>query len=243
MTTCRSTGPSPSPSQHGSRATLVAVLLTGSALLPGCSGAAEEESSPEEVLSAARATLDETSGVRLSLEVSDLPKGVDGLLSADGIATHDPAFDGSIKVAAGGVTADATIIAAEGKVFAILPFTTEFAEIDPADYSAPDPADLMSTEDGLSSLLTSAEDVAAGEQVRDGDDVLSTYTGVLEGDLVAAIIPSAEPGGEFDATFTIGPDDQLDRVVLTGPFYPDAGAVTYTISLADYGAEKDIRAP
>ncbi len=225
------------------RVALATLALSGPVLVAGCSDGAEADSSPEQVLAAAKTALDETSGVRLRLEVGDLPQGVDGLLSADGTATHDPAFDGSIRVAVSGVTADAAVIAADGKVFAILPFTTKFAEIDPADYSAPDPAVLMSTEDGLSSLLTSAEEITAGDQVRDGADVLATYTGVLAGDRIVGIIPSADPQGEFDATFTVGAENRLTQVVLTGPFYPDADAVTYTIDLADYGVEKDISAP
>ncbi|CAN5202085.1 N/A [soil metagenome] len=225
------------------RAFVAALALAGPVMLTGCSGTAEEKQSPPEALAAARATLDETSGVRITLEVGNLPEGVDGLLNAEGVATHDPAFDGSIKVATGGVTADAAVIAADGNVFAILPFTTQYAEIDPADYAAPDPADLMSTEDGLSSLLTSAEQVRAGEEVREGEDVLSTYTGVLPGDAVAAIIPSARRTGEFDARFTLRPGNQLDEVLLTGPFYPGAGDVSYTIGLTDYGLQKDITAP
>lgn len=224
------------------RTALVALALVGLVLASGCSGSAEPEATPEDVLASAKTMLDETSGVRITLEVTDLPDGTNGLLSAQGVATHDPAFDGEIKVAAGGVTADAEVIAAEGKVYAVLPFTTDYTEIDPADYSAPDPAALMSTETGLSSLLTSAQEVAAGEQVRDGEQVQSTYTGVLSGDVVAAVIPSADPTGKFDATFTLA-DDRLDKVVLTGPFYPDASEVTYTIDLDDYGLEKDIQAP
>jgi len=31
--------------------------------------------------------------------------------------------------------------------------------------------------------------------------------------------------------------------VLTGPFYPDADEVTYTVDFDQYGVEKDITAP
>ncbi|QNN53004.1 LppX_LprAFG lipoprotein [Nocardioides mesophilus] len=219
---------------------LLGVLLA--APLAACSGSQAQAQSPEETLASAKAALDETSGVRLSLQVDNLPRGVNGLVSAEGVATHDPAFDGTIKVAAA-VTADAAVIAVDGKVYAMLPFTQKYVEIDPSDYSAPDPADLMSTEDGLSSLLTSAEDVEQGNEVRDGEDVLTTYTGTLAGDLVAAIIPTASPDGQFDVTFTLDDSDRVTEILMTGPFYPAAADVSYTVDLEDYGVKKEITAP
>lgn len=222
---------------------LAALTLAVPVLLVGCGVADEPDTTPEEALASARTQLDETTGVRLGLEATDLPAEVNGLVSAAGVATHEPAFDGTLKVSGAGATADVEVVSTAGRVYAKLPFSTEFTEIEPADYAAPDPADLMSTEDGLSSLLTAAREVEAGDEVRDGEDVLSTYTGVLTGEDVAAVIPSAEAGGSFDATFTLDDDDRLDRVVLTGPFYPDTDDVTYTIDLDEYGVEPDITAP
>ena len=112
-----------------------------------------------------------------------------------------------------------------------------------SQYQAPDPAVLMSTEGGLSSLLTAAEDVQAGEDVRDGQEVLSTFTGTVPGKAVARVIPSAEADADFDATFTLDDDNQLSRVVMSGPFYPGTDPVTYTIALDRYGTDKDIQAP
>ena len=226
------------------RAALAAVALVAPLLLASCSGAdGAPERSPEEQLAAAKTVLDDTAALHLTLSTPKLPKGISGLLSADGFGSHDPAFEGDIKVASSGITADAAVVAVDGVVYAMLPFTTEFVEIDPIDYNAPDPADLMSSEGGLSSLLTAAEGVEAAEQVRDGGAVLSKFTGTVPGDAVAAIIPSASAGEDFEASFTIDDADQLNQVVLTGPFYPDAEDVTYTVTFDQYGVEKDIQAP
>ena len=127
---------------------LVAVLLG----LTACSGDPKPEVRPEDTLAAAKQNLDRTSGVRIGLSTPKLPTGVSGLVGADGVATHDPAFKGTIKVAASGVTADAAVVAVGGVVYAKLPFTSKFVKIDPADYSAPDPADLMNPDHGLSSV-------------------------------------------------------------------------------------------
>jgi lipoprotein LprG len=223
--------------------------LPGSALalmltLSACSGGTEEaDASPEEVLTAAKTVLDETSGVRVTLSTEKLPPTVDGILRAEGVGTHDPAFEGDLKVASGGITADVPVVAAQGKVFAKLPFTTKFVEVDPAAYAAPDPAGLMEPEGGLSSLLTAAEDVEEGEQVRSGEDVLSSYTGTVPGDVVASIIPSATPDTDFDVTFTVDDEDHLREAVLTGAFYPQADEVTYTITFEQYDTSADITLP
>lgn len=223
----------------GAAAVLGAVLT-----LSSCTGDdAAPSRSPEEVLAEAKANLDETSGVRILLATEELPQGVDGVVSARGVGTHPPAFEGEITVSAGAVTGDAPVVAVDGVVYAKLLFATEFAEIDPADYGAPDPADLLSADEGLSSLLTDAEGAEEVEDVRQGERVLTEYSASVPGDAVARVIPSADADGSFDATFLVGDDDLLDEAVLTGPFYPDADEVTYTISFDDYGTEKDITAP
>lgn len=225
------------------RGALAACACAAVLVLSACSGGQAEERAPEDVLAAAKTALDETPGVRLSLVTEKLPPRVDGILSAKGIGTHDPAFEGDLKVSTGGFTADVPVVAAQGKVFAQLPFTTEFVEVDPAEYAAPDPAGLMEPAGGLSSLLTAAEDVEAGEKVRSGEDVLTSYTGTVPGEVVAGIIPSASAGADFEASFTVDADDRLREAVLGGPFYPDVDAVTYTITIEDYGTTADVRLP
>jgi lipoprotein LprG len=224
-------------------AALAALATSAVLVLGGCSGGGEPDRSPEEVLTSAKTVLDETSGVHVVLATERLPAGVDGILRADGVGTHDPAFAGDLDVATGGVTADVAVVAVQGEVHAKLPFTTKFVEIDPADYQAPDPSALMRTEGGLSSLLTAADDVEEGDPVRSGEKVLTEYTGTVPGDLVAEIIPSASPDSAFDATFSVDDQDRLAKATLTGPFYPQVDDVTYTITFDEYGTVKDIRVP
>jgi lipoprotein LprG len=222
-------------------------LVLGAAaalVLGGCTGSTRADGqSPEEVLAEAKTVLDETSGVRLRLATEKLPPSVDGVLRAEGVGTHDPAFKGDLTVSIGGLPADVPVIAAQGKVMAELPFTTSYVEVDPAAYAAPDPAGLMDPDEGLSSLLTAAEDVEEGEQVRSGKDVLSSYSGSVPGEVVASIIPSAAAGTDFDATFTVDGEDRLREAVLSGPFYPEAKSVTYTITFDEYGTTADITLP
>lgn len=223
---------------RGAGAALLAVLVVG------CSdGQDSPEGPPEEVLSAAQDALDSTSGVALSLTTEELPSDVDGVLEATGIATQAPAFEGELTVSLNGLDVNVPIISVDGKVYAQLPFTASFAEVNPADYGASDPAQLMVSDTGIASWLTQAQGVESGDQVRQGDTVLSTYSGTLSGQVVDASIPSADEDADFPVVFRIDDAGRLRSVVISGPFYGSKGEVEYTVALDDYGTTKDIEAP
>jgi lipoprotein LprG len=232
---------------------LAAPLVLGLALaaLGGCNGDDSggdggQKANPADELAAAKKTLDDTSGVTVELSTKDLPNGVTGITAAQGTGVHPSAFEGTFKLSVSGLPADADVIAVGGKTYAknslLLP---DWTEIDPDDYGAPDPAKLMDPDGGFSGLLASAEDVKAGDSVRGGKDnkeILTEYTGTISSDAVQALIPAAE--GDFSFTYTISDDDELREAVLKGAFYgKDKGELTYTLSLDDYGTEKDITAP
>jgi lipoprotein LprG len=230
---------------------LAAPLALGLALsaLSACSddnGDGGSKESPEQVLAAAKQTLDDTSGVKIELTTKDLPNGVTGITAAEGVGVHPSAFEGTFKLSVSGLPADADVIAVEGKTYAknslLLP---DWTAIDPADYGAPDPAKLMDPDGGFSGLLAAAEDVKEGDSVRGGKDnkeILTEYTGTISSDAVSALIPAAE--GDFSFTYTISDNNELRGAVLKGAFYgKDHGDMTYTLGLDDYGTQKDIKAP
>jgi lipoprotein LprG len=240
------------PSRPGLRV-LTAPLVLGLALgaLSACGGDDDPGrndggASAEEVLAAAKKTLDETSGVAITLSTKDLPGGVTGITSAEGTGVHPSAFEGTFELSVNGLPADADVIAVDGTTYAknslLLP---DWTTIDPADYGAPDPAKLMDPDDGFSGLLGAATEVEAGDSVRGGADnkeILTAYTGTISSDAVEALVPTAE--GDFSFTYTISDDDELREAVLEGAFYgKDEGDVTYTLTLDDYGTEKEITAP
>lgn len=228
------------------RATLTALALA--ALLTACSGTddpKDEAASPTEVLAAAAATLTETSGVEVDLTTSALPEGVSGIAGAQGVVTSAPAFEGSLSVVISGMAVDVPVVGVDGVVHAKLPFTTSYAEVDPSEYGAPDPAGLISAETGFPALLEQTEGVEQGDSSRGGENntiVLTTYTGTVPGSAVKGIIPSAS-GDSFDVTWLVSDDDELRRAELTGVFYPDSDSMTYVVSLDDYGTEQEITAP
>ncbi|WP_344044699.1 LppX_LprAFG lipoprotein [Nocardioides panacihumi] len=217
-------------------------------LLTGCTGNNDSkkkaEETPEQVLAAAKKTLDETSGVHFTLDSKNVDAATNGLLSAEGVLTHAPAFDGKIVVQLAGLKPEVPVVAVDGKVYAQLPLTTGWQPIDPGDYGAPDPAGLMSPDTGLSSMLTATTDVKKGDSVRGGvgnKEVLTSYEGTLPASSAKVILPSVS--GDVDATYTVTADDELRQAVLTGDFYGNGKTETYTVTVDAYGTEKDIKAP
>jgi lipoprotein LprG len=225
------------------RTVLAALLVTATLGVSGCSGGSDDSEDPGDVLAEAKRQLDETSGVRLRLTTEELPEGVDGVLDANGVGTHAPAFEGDIKLLWNDVSVDVPVVAVDGTVYAKIPFTTGFSDIDPSAYGAPDPAALMDPDTGVSTWLTDATDVEQGDRVREGEAVLTEYTGTLPGETIAAVIPSADEAAAFPVTFQVDDDDRLVSADLTGPFYGDAGDVDYTLELSDYDVQQDITRP
>jgi len=224
---------------------LIAAALAAVLLTTGCSSedGGSTQVTPEQAMADAKKALDETSGVHLELVTPALPEGVSGVVKADGIANHQPAFEGSIDLVYSGFTGNVPVISVDGVVYAILPFTDKYAEVIPADYGAPDPAALIDPDTGVSSWLTAATGLEEGNQVRDGGDVLTSYHGKLPGSAVVAVIPSADASGDFDATFTLDGDGRLRSASVTGVFYKGKPSLTYVVTITEYATEKDISAP
>jgi lipoprotein LprG len=226
-----------------------AALMAGVVLLTltACGGGDDRSAdapTPSEVMAEAKKTLDDTPGVRISLVTQDLPAGTSGLTRATGVGVHPPAFDGTITVSLSGNSFEVPVVAVDDKVFVQLPLTSGFQDVDPGEYGAPDPAQLMSADAGFSSLLTGTAGLKKGTSVRGGSDnseILTEYTGTVPDTAVKNVIPTAR--GSFDATYTVTDTGELRQARLTGTFYPKADAMTYTLGFDDYGTRKKIVAP
>lgn len=229
------------------RAAAALVAIAATFALSSCGGnntADAEAKSPADVLASAKQSLDDTSGVNLTLSTTNLPDGVTGITKATGIGTHAPAFEGTITVVLSGQSFDVPVIAVDDVVYAQIPLTPGWQDVDPAEYGAPDPAQLMSPDKGFSSLLPATTGVEKGNSVRGGSnnsEVLTEYSGTVPDTAVKNVIPTAT--GDFVATYTITDSGELRQAKLTGVFYPDSASMTYTIGFDDYGTKKDITAP
>ena len=216
--------------------------------LSGCSGSdspSTDGKSPDEVMQAAKKLLDDTTGVELSLSTDDEPSDGDYLASAEGTITTQPAFEGKVSGRVSGIPAsDIDVVAVDGDVWVKIPITG-WTKFDPSKFCAPDPSTLLDPDSGVSSVLTEATGLEAGDSERGGADnneILTPYTGSVPGDAIRAILPCAQ-GDSFDATFRVDGDGYLRSAELTGAFFSGTDDITYTIDVQQYDVDKDISAP
>ncbi len=222
------------------------VLVAASLLLvaSGCGSKSSHLGDPATVLKNAEQKLADTSGVTFGLDTSDLPSGVQGVKAASGTITDAPAFDGTLTVVISAGSFPVPVRAVGGKVYAQIPLTLGWSEVNPADYGAPDPSRLISADQGLPTILGATTDPKETGQVRGGagnKEVLTTYSGTVPASAVSHLIPGAS--GDFQATYGIASNGELRTAKLTGVFYSGHPPMTYSLVVDNYGTSKDITAP
>jgi lipoprotein LprG len=222
---------------------LCAVTVASCSSGPDEPAPTQTEQSPAQRLAAAKAVVDAATSVHLALTSSDVPDGVSGIVSADGWGTHPPAFKGTFKVTLNGIQADAELTSVGGEVYAKLPLIPGTNKIDPKTYGLPDPAQLFSPDQGLTTLLTKTQAPQAGDQVRVGSEVLTTISGTLPGDAVVDLFLIGDRSGTYQVRYGLTDAGQLRQVVLTGPFFGAGTTSTYTLVLDQYGQPVTITKP
>jgi lipoprotein LprG len=233
------------PTQPRRRALFLMVIVLATSVLAGCGQSEDkaDETSPTQVMELAKKHFDDASSVHIALSTDSVPSSGDGVLGATGDVTHDPAFEGDVKVLYQGFPASLPVTAVGGKVYAKLPFSAKIGVMDPADYGVPDPADFADPETGLSSLLTELKDLKKGKETRDGDKILTTYTGTLPGAAVKKIIPSADAKQSYDTEVGIDDKGYASTVKVTGAFFTGNEDVTYDVKFTEYDKGVKITAP
>ena len=222
------------------RLALTTIVLTVPLLLSACFGSSDEDPKGGKVgsgpLAAAQQKLLDTSGVDLTLSTSRLPRRVDGVRRLEGTLTAAPAFTGKVGVRVNDLTATLPMVAVDGAVYAQLPYTKSYAEVDPAAYGSPDPAELFDPDHGLAGWVGETQGAKASD---DGKVV----TGTIPGQVVAGAVPSAAADGSFTVEWHLDGDGLLQKATITGPFYGKAKDVTYTLDLGEYDLSPDITDP
>jgi lipoprotein LprG len=225
---------------------ILGVVLSLFLPLSGCGGSdgpAAKDASVHDILAKAKQLFDDAQSVHLTLSTDATPKGGDAVLGAEGSRTHQPAFKGQVTVILGGFNAEVPVVAVDGKVYAKLPLTPKYVPIDPAAYSAPNPADFADPDKGISGLLLKLDGARKTDRKRDGSQVLTIYSGTLDGALVDPTIPSADTSGTYDTSVGIDDSGRIVTLHVTGDFFAHDGPVTYDLALDDYGKAVKIAAP
>lgn len=223
----------------------VLALLALLALLSGCAsqGSGGPAPTPRQVLATATKHLDAARSVHLVLSTTSTPTHGDAVLGADGILTHQPAFQGSVKVLLGGFTADVPVVSVDGQVHAKLPLTPRYTVINPGEYGAPDPADFADPRKGIPGLLLQLDHPRETGRKRDGTLVLTTYSGTVPGSRVTPIIPSADARGTYGTVVGIDPQGRLATLAVTGHFFSGRKSTTYDLTFDSYDRPVRIKAP
>lgn len=226
-------------------AALLCLVLAPCLLVVGCGDDTDASSGKPatEALAAAKEHFDQAASVHLTLSTDATPTSGDAVLGAAGTLTGQPAFEGEVTVTLGGFNADVPVIAVGGTVYAKLPLTPRYAPIDPAEYGAPDPSDFADPDTGISGLLLKLVDPEESGRKRNGDQVLTTYSGTLTGSLVKPIIPSADASGTYPTTVGIDQDGRLATLQVSGDFFEHDGPVTFDLEFGDYGKSVTVAAP
>ena len=211
---------------------LSALLLIGALALTGTSCSDDEKKSggltgtPEEIIAKAKTTLDETSGVEVSLSTGQVPDGITAIKKATGVGTHPSAFEGDLDLNYTGLPTSAEVIAVDGTTYIknalLFPDWTEF---DPKEFKTPDPATLMTPDAGFSALLGAITSLKKDERSRcskNNTDEATGFTGNLTGDAMAGLIPGSE--GDFDVLFKVDDAGELCSAELTGVFYGETAS-------------------
>ena len=82
----------------------------------------------------------------------------------------------------------------------------------PRSTAPPDPAGFLSPDDGFAAILEAATGLEKGDSIRggvDNNEILTTYSGSVAGEVVDRVIPGAS--GDFDLTAQITDDDESAR--------------------------------
>ena len=116
----------------------------------------------DEVMELAKTTIDDTSGLTISLTTDDLPDGVTGIVAAEGVGTHAPAFEGTITVRLLGNSVEVPVIAVDGEVFAVAAAHQRLPDHRPRRVRRTRPRPADEPDEGFSSLLPATTDLEDG---------------------------------------------------------------------------------
>lgn len=224
------------------KALLLAGILTVATLLTGCSGSGGAD--PQERLAEAQATIENAEAITISLTSADVPSNVDGVQSATGTGVIEGSlikFEGEFQGRVAGMTATVEILAIGDDTYMKL-FTPSYEPVDLETLGVPNPTVFFAPDTGIASLIAATTDLAHGEDVREGEDILSQITGTLDGEHVHALLRIGQPGQVFQVTYGLTDDNELRSAVLAGEFWEDTTS-TYTLLLTDYGKVVPIEAP
>lgn len=214
--------------------TLVAVLVS---VLCGCgSSGTLSAAQTKTVLNEGKATIDNTQAFHFTLTTAGVPQGsATTIVGGEGDLARPDKLVGSFTVSVGGLQAAVKVAAGNGKFYAQLPFQTTYTPTDPSSFGVANPAQLISPNGGLSSILSDTTQTVSGGQTRLNGEVLDIVSGSVPGTAIT-VLPDKDPSRPVMVKALINPSNhQVRQVVLTGPIETTSPSASFTVTLANYG--------
>ena len=220
---------------------IATVLAAYVAALASCGG---EPPNPATLLSQAKKAFDSAPSAHFQLNSSGTLGNGTAIVGGEGDVKRPDSFQGTMHVNAAGFDVDVQVVSVGNAFYARDPLTGRFGKTNPAAYGFGNPAQLLSPQHGLSSLIPLCQAPTLRSDDRYNGEQLHEVGCSLPGQAVAALLTSAAPSQPVAATFGVDTSNgQLRRVVLTGPFYSATTSSTYTLVVANYGENVSITPP
>lgn len=219
-------------------------ILAALGALGACGSSRSYETDARRLLSEAKAVVDATPAVHFTITSSDVRASGTYIVGGSGDAQRPDRFVGSLSVVVGGLPLTIAILSVNHRFYVRLPLSSSFTPADPSSYGFADPGRLIDPQHGLSSLLVAATSAHITGRDRFQGEELYEVDVSLPGQLVKALLTSADPSQEVHGRIGIDVDThQVRRVILTGPFLDPHHLSTYTLVLDNYGENISITPP
>jgi lipoprotein LprG len=226
------------------RLRISALPLCVLALLGAACGDASQPSDPATLLRQAKQVLDGTQSAHFQLTGSQIQAAGTYVTGGTGDMRRPNAFAGSLDVTAEGFQISIRVVSVNHVLYVNLPTSPGFQVTDPASYGFGDPSQLLDPNKGLSNLLVICAHPTYANDDRVNGELLHEVACTLPGTAIKALLTDAAPDRPVQATMGIAAsNDQLRRVVLTGPFFSATTNSTFTLLVDSYGENVTITPP
>jgi lipoprotein LprG len=217
-------------------AAALAAVVSGCGSSGGGSAGGGSSAQAKNLLSEGKTTIDNSPSFHFKLTTAGIPEGSGTtIVGGEGDLARPDKLVGSFSISVSGLQAAVKVAAGGGAFYAQLPFQKSYTPTDPSSFGVADPAQLISPNGGLSSILSETNQATYGGQTRINGEVLDIVSGSVPGKDIT-VLPDKDPSRPVGVKAFVNPSDhQVRRVVLTGPIETTAPTASFTVTLTNYG--------
>lgn len=221
----------------------LAALLASVVSACGSSGSLSSAQA-KSLLAQGKTTIDNTQAFHFTLKTSGVPQGSGTtIVGGEGDLARPDKLVGSFTVSVSGLQAAVKVAAGGGKFYAQLPFQQTYTATDPSSFGVANPAQLISPNGGLSSILSDTSQTSSGGQTRVNGELLDIVSGSVPGTAIT-VLPDKDPSRPVAIKAFINPSNhQVRQITLTGPIETTATSASFTVTVTNYGEHVALAIP